>query len=263
MVFTNIVLHIQEYNIDKHPYSWDNIGDLHNMVVNAVTNIKTPFELTVDDVGHKGSTNCPAGENEISIDSDGNIYGCYVFINQNSESTILGNILTGEMNEFHVEHYKKLFEYSLTTDKKCSSCDISNYCHRCPAGKYLTDGSLYGSTDACQDIVRMALKINSMLMIKTFILTYGGMIMKPVGNEMTKLVEKWIGRNGDLSDIYDWEKLLKNNLSLKDLFDKIVVKYSLYQIRNINIPSGKEELFIIAILMFIIDYYDLPILGKS
>lgn len=117
---------------------------------------ETLYELVIDSV--KENTNskfknlnpvlCSAGFNIVGVTPEGTVYPCIQFPYK------LGDL----KKESFIEIWqKKIFETKVKDKRKykCFSCDLLNFCNRCPGLCYIESGTLYG----CSSIMRNMAKV--------------------------------------------------------------------------------------------------------
>lgn len=107
-------------------------------------------------------SNCMVGSSMIAMDGSGDFSGCYFFTNQKEAlpETLLGNIFTGVTYEDRYENFERTYKEHFSRDKKCSTCDLENYCYQCPAGNLSTGSKeMFRSDSMCQRIVKLFLDL--------------------------------------------------------------------------------------------------------
>jgi uncharacterized protein len=80
---------------------------------------------------------CSAGTKELTIDINGKIYPCFMFINQ--ENFVLGNIYEGITNHHLLT---RLIYNTKGNNKKCSKCLIKDSCTMCIGASFLENASI-------------------------------------------------------------------------------------------------------------------------
>lgn len=81
---------------------------------------------------------CGAGLDEISIDMDGTIYPCFMFVN--NKDFILGSITQGIVNN---ELMKTLENNRKDRNANCSGCFVKDVCNACVGANYIENGDIY------------------------------------------------------------------------------------------------------------------------
>lgn len=79
-----------------------------------------------------GMCSCNAGQREIFISYNGDIYPCPSFINKNF---VIGNILNNDINRVlneDIRSYKLLKKYNYKQFVKCEECKVNLFCWTCP-----------------------------------------------------------------------------------------------------------------------------------
>jgi len=93
---------------------------------------------------------CDVAFNGGAIDPEGNVYVC------NQWRIVGGNILTQSLKQIWKESpiFKQLREIRLRNLKECTSCELFQYCTRCPGLAYLEDENMLG----CSAIAKVVAK---------------------------------------------------------------------------------------------------------
>jgi len=105
---------------------------------------------------------CPGGVNEISVNYQGNIYPCNLFVEKDYE---IGNILdenfTDKLRWDKKENWFNNFsEFIPDTRKECENCEVNSFCWDCPAlaKTFLQNNDIDKLTDICGDKYKLILE---------------------------------------------------------------------------------------------------------
>lgn len=139
-------------------YKWVDRGYdfLRNIYINYykqnkefIFNIDVSNDLC-NQVYSKGrKTSCGVNCNQISIDSNGNVYLCPSL---HIEEFELGNIRTDNITEIMEKSKQKYGEIDVEMLSKCKNCEIKYYCGRgCRAIAFNETGDLYGQERNCDN----------------------------------------------------------------------------------------------------------------
>ena len=94
-------------------------------------------------------TSCGVNCNQISIDSNGNVYLCPSL---HIEEFELGNIRTDNITEIMEKSKQKYGEIDVEMLSKCKNCEIKYYCGGgCRAIAFNETGDLYGQERNCDN----------------------------------------------------------------------------------------------------------------
>ena len=96
---------------------------------------------------------CTFGENNFVIDTNGDIYPCIQFLDNNLN--VVGNIFS-QLDEYAIKTKKEQFAIPLFD--KCLTCNYSWYCHSCCACRNYVAKKGWNKEPNC-DLVRMKLEI--------------------------------------------------------------------------------------------------------
>ena len=85
---------------------------------------------------------CSAGISNFAIDTQGDIYGCFMFINS-ERKMCMGNVNNADEDTFEWDNIRKEFEEAtINSCEECKDCHLRGLCSNCVAASYLQYGKL-------------------------------------------------------------------------------------------------------------------------
>lgn len=89
---------------------------------------------------------CMAGLTQLTINVNGDIYPCQLFVNNNSENKLfyMGNVLEDKVikNPHYLKVYDKLLSNSKENNTKCKKCNEKYFCSACIATTYNKENTI-------------------------------------------------------------------------------------------------------------------------
>jgi radical SAM protein with 4Fe4S-binding SPASM domain len=108
-----------------------------------------PFKNTIHGYRRNPCKRCSMGIGEVSISPSGDLYPCHML---HYPQFLVGNLISDNFKELYYDSdlLKKIRNINVDTIKKCSKCDVRNFCAgACRARLDFQKGGLEGEDEFC------------------------------------------------------------------------------------------------------------------